>query len=592
MFRSRSIRPVVILLVAGGLVFALVGWRVLSLEQTARERRAMRDAGLAVTRGKADADRLARAPRGRPLASWRLEQIGRMASQPDADAGDYWSRLEDAHALESDPPSALARYDTLLHPETPTWVKDVAALRSGVLLNGMRRFEESRRRLARAAEASPLLVGVERESVRFMALRYLVLDGLSRQQSAELRRLLDEAEDGGRLAAGNVLGPGRILGQLADDLERTAWWQRETPERRRLERARTRAREGLRVHALLPEPGARLDEERIAWRDDARIAVFPLEALVHPTLPGLERDFDLAVASPQGAPPPGALRLEAPLQDVLVVPRPAPAEAGAGAWLLLALGVGLLAYGVGAAAAIAGWRRSARVAEQQAHFTAAVSHEMKTPIASVRAMAELLADAQPQDPERVRLYGERIDREMQRLAATVRNVLDAAHIERGTLPVHPAPGDPAALLERVVRGVRPALTARGFEVACRAEPAAAPLPVDAQALEGVLLNLLDNAAKFSAEQRSIEVEGEPRPRGGYRMRVMDRGVGLGPGDPENLFGRYNRGAAAREGAVPGVGLGLHIARQVVEAHGGSLRARNRPGGGAVFEIDLPGERSA
>ncbi len=581
----------VLLLLAGGIVFALLGWRVLDLEQTAREQRAMRDAGLAVARGKADADRLARGPRGRPDTSWRVEDLAGAGAGIRADESVYRKQLV-AAAEHADPKDALAAYERLLHPELPTWVQDIAALRSGVLLWRSPRHEEALRRLSRAAAASPLLVDISRESVRFAALRYLVLDGMGRRDAAALRRLLDEAEDGGRLATRDVVGPARTLVTVAASLERTLWGREENPERRRLLRARDRAREGLRMLAEVPTPGTALVGDRVVVHGSGRLAVFGLDALRQPDLPGLEREFDLVIVSRRDATPPGALRLEEPLGSVAVVPRRVRPLADFGTWLLVALGIGLLAYVVGAAAAIAGWRRSARVAAQQAHFTAAVSHEMKTPIASVRAMAGLLTDDGPQDPARVRLYGERIDGEMQRLGATVRNVLDAAHIERGTLPVHPEPGDPAAFLHRVVQGMQPALEARGFTLRCHAEPAEGPVPFDAQALEGVLLNLLDNAAKFSTEQRVIEVQGEPRPRGGYRMLVQDRGVGLGSGDTETLFERYNRGAAAREGAVPGVGLGLHIAREVVEAHGGRLRARNRPGGGAVFEIDLPGDRRA
>ena len=313
-----------------------------------------------------------------------------------------------------------------------------------------------------------------------------------------------------------------------------------------------------------------------------------MAALTQPTLPRTERGYELVALERAADRPPGSVLLESPLETVAVVPRPVPSGTDVGRWLAIALGIGLLAYAAGATVALLGWRRSVRAARQQAHFTAAVSHEMKTPIAAVRAMAELLATTPDGDATKTRAYGERIDREMQRLGTTVRNVLDAAQIERGTLQVHLAPGDPAALLERVVASFRPAARRRGFEVTLEAEPAAGVLPLDASAMEGVLQNLLDNAVKFSGDARRVEVTGQVRPDGGYVIRVMDRGVGLGSASPESLFGRYNRGAAAREGAVPGVGLGLHIAREVVQAHGGRLRARSRPRGGAVFEVELPG----
>lgn len=582
------------MLLAGGLAFALVGWRVLDLERTERERRAVRDAGVAVARGKADAERLASAPRGRPVAIWRIEPLPRTTADPDAAERLHWQRLRRAAALEADPARALAQYEALLHPSQPTWVKDVASLRVGVLLNGRRRYEESRRHLARAAEASPLLLGIDRERVRLMALRFLALDAVSSGETSALRRLLDEAEDGARLGGDDVIGPARIVIRMAEDMQRMQWARIPAAERARLERARARAERGLALLRVAQQGTVVVHEGTLLWRGTDRLALYPPEALMEAPPPGLEPAHRLVLLPAGGSAEaarrehPGAVPLDAPLERVLVVPRPPSSPDAFGLWIAVAFGLGLLAYAFGAIAAVRGWRRSARAVQQQAHFTAAVSHEMKTPIASVRAMAELLADAREGDVERTRLYGERIDREMQRLATTVRNVLDAAHIERGTLPVQPVPSDPAAWLERLARSVRPVLEGRGFAFTVRATPAPALVPFDAQALDGVLLNLVDNAAKFSGERRAIELEGEPRPHGGYRIRVLDRGVGLGPGDPQELFGRYNRGAAAREGAVPGVGLGLHIARQVIEAHGGRLRARNRPQGGAVFEIDLPG----
>ena len=105
-----------------------------------------------------------------------------------------------------------------------------------------------------------------------------------------------------------------------------------------------------------------------------------------------------------------------------------------------------------------------------------------------------------------------------------------------------------------------------------------------------MLNLVDNAAKFSGPVREIRIEGTPLKGGGYRMAVRDRGPGIGSSKQEYLFRRFYRGLAAREGAVPGVGLGLHIARQVVEAHSGRLRGDNRGDGGAVFTVDLRGTK--
>ncbi len=587
MSSAATPRQAILLLAAGAVALALVGWRVLLLEQTERERRAMRHSGLAVARAKADADRLARAPRGRPLAAWRIE--GDSAVTPERQAGLlHWDRLRRVAALEGDPTRALAEYEALRDPRQPKWLRDIAALRSGGLLAALGQPAAAELLWAQAAEASPLLFGVENEHVRMMALRHLALAGLVRGDATRFRQLLEEAQDGIRLAAGGVMGPARLVMEFEELLTAPQRAALADEDQERLRRAVAHARRGLGVMLALPQDGTRLVEGLVAWRQGAQLLLFPVSSLVEPALPGFDPGFALERRSPGSALPPGAVRLAEPLADLMVRPVPVAGDSAIGWWVAVALGFGMLVYAVGAFVALAGWRRSRIAAVQQADFTAAVSHEMKTPIASVRAMAELLGDGGAQDAERTQRYLARIEAEMQRLGSTVRNVLDAANVERGSLPVHPVAGDPADLLESVAAVLTPALESRGFVVTVEAEPALEPVAFDAAALEGVLMNLVDNAAKFSAERKRVGLRGAPTLSGGYRIEVADRGLGLDRGNTERLFERYYRGNAAREGAVPGVGLGLHIAREVIEAHGGQLNARARTGGGAVFVIELPG----
>jgi signal transduction histidine kinase len=205
-------------------------------------------------------------------------------------------------------------------------------------------------------------------------------------------------------------------------------------------------------------------------------------------------------------------------------------------------------------------------------------------------MAELLADSGG-GGQRTREYAARIESEMRRLGTTVRNVLDASQVERqGVLPVAVALADPAQVLVGLAETIRPELERRGFEFVCEAEPPAGPIPLDADALRGVLVNLLDNAAKFSLDRKEIRLEGRPTEGGGYGIAVLDRGPGIDPRQQERLFGRFYRGDEARRGAVPGVGLGLHVARSVIDAHGGRLWAERRDGGGSAFRIELRGQQ--
>lgn len=277
--------------------------------------------------------------------------------------------------------------------------------------------------------------------------------------------------------------------------------------------------------------------------------------------------------------------LPAPLEALDLQVRPVDPHSGAGAAIGLALG--LVVYALGCGLALVAIRRSQRAAAMQSDFVAAVSHELKTPIASVRAMAEFLADGSAGDTEKVCDYARRIEGEMGRLGATVRNVLDVARIERqGRLPVVIRADDPAAVVKRTCEAFQPTLEARGFEVRVDVRPAPHAVLLDRDALQSVLMNLIDNAAKFSKEVKSIEIEAGPVD-GGYRIVVRDRGRGLPAGGGDRLFGRFVRDDAVKRDAVPGVGLGLYVVKEIVAAHGGRVRANRRDGGGSVFEVTIP-----
>lgn len=356
-------------------------------------------------------------------------------------------------------------------------------------------------------------------------------------------------------------------------------------------RLRARAAQATLAHRAL----ARLARAPLAVLDDVIAAKVPqdpavvrfvavddLGSALADALPGTVR----ATTRPDTIPA-GAARTQAPtpLDGLWVydVPTPGPLE-GSGPWLLLA--AGLAVYAAAAVATLLALRRARRTREMKDDFVAAVSHEMKTPIAGVAAMAELIADDAGL-PDRTRRYAERIRVEMARLGATVRDVLDAARIERDpTSAIRPRNVEPADVVKEAAATVRPALERRGFAVEVDVTAAGRPLALDPDALAHVLHNLLDNAAKFTTDRREVAVHAAPRD-GGYRIEVLDRGPGVPPAERARVFDRFVRGAAAREGAVPGVGLGLHVARALVTAHGGSIDVTERDGGGARFVVDLP-----
>ena len=275
------------------------------------------------------------------------------------------------------------------------------------------------------------------------------------------------------------------------------------------------------------------------------------------------------------------------LQDLSIQATARPPEAsGLGAVVL-----GLSIYVLGMLLSMFALRRAQRVARQQSEFVAAVSHEMKTPIASVRAMAEFL-EGEPGLPDRPREYAARMGREMERLGRTVGNVLDVARIERqGRLVLSRDSARPDEVVRRIAESVRPAVEARGLVLELDVPESSARVLLDEDALCGATLNLLDNALKFGADGGLVRVTGAANGRV-FRIGVEDRGPGVPAKERGTIFDRFARGRGAKQGAVPGVGLGLHVVREVARAHGGRVLVEMPEAGGARFVIELPVEDAA
>jgi hypothetical protein len=590
---SRSWGP--LLLILGGVLFAWIGLRSLALERAASAR--ARQVRLELIRSdlRVDAERLMRAPRGRPLLQWRVEPTRLRATEEEVLAHGSVQR-EAERVLGLPAAEALAAWERLLADDQPERVRLVAAAHAARAAQTLSKQTHERLYWERAAKAPPGLrdFSTPSQPVRLLALGQLAYGALlQRGEAGPLDIFLREVEDGVRIAEGPEAGPGRVTIALQEQVEAAAaelnTSGRALPRAAllRLEHAADHARRGLRILRLLPADGVCMIDPHWGMRSGVDIWLYPVSAL-------FEGDFGAPVAATrvlrpdeQAAfvPSDHEVVLDPPFDRVVLSLVPE-APGGEDRIALFALVLGLFVYAAGSILVVGGWRRTRRAALQQADFVASVSHELKTPIASVRAMAELLAESAGPEGGRARLYAERIEYEMQRLGATVRNVLDAAQIERGTLPVSLRAGDPGSWLAEVGERLAPGLEARGVAFTSSVEPAAGPFSFDPEALEGVVLNFVDNAVKFSPAEKILELRGRRGTRGAYHVEVLDRGRGIDGEDEDRLFGRFYRGVAARDGAAPGVGLGLHIARQVADRHGARLYAHPRRGGGAVFGLEL------
>ncbi|HXT01832.1 MAG TPA: DUF4118 domain-containing protein, partial [Elusimicrobiota bacterium] len=211
----------------------------------------------------------------------------------------------------------------------------------------------------------------------------------------------------------------------------------------------------------------------------------------------------------------------------------------------------------------------------------AVSHELRTPLAAIIGSASaLLAEPPGGGPARRELL-ENVRDEGERLARLVHNLIETTRLESGAslkkepYPIEDVIGTALARVDKLLAG-RPVESDLPDNLPV--------VPVDPVLMELVFVNLLENAARHAPEG-PLDIMARER-MDALEISVSDRGPGLKPEDLDRVFEKFYRASAA-----PGAGLGLAIAKAVVEAHGGTIRAENRPGGGASFRLTLPrGER--
>jgi signal transduction histidine kinase len=256
--------------------------------------------------------------------------------------------------------------------------------------------------------------------------------------------------------------------------------------------------------------------------------------------------------------------------------------------------VGSLLAGILVVAILAGgslllWqaRTSEAEARQKTSFVSNVSHEFKTPLTTIRLYAELLEQGRVRDAAQGNEYLRTIGRETQRLARLVNNVLDFSRLEQGRKKYEREPLDLAAELARLLD--TQAVRLAEAEIELRRELPAVPLTVttDRDAVEQIVLNLLDNAGKYAADGREVTVALVGRVGGGAELRVLDRGPGVPAAHRERIFEKFHRVDETLTAEKPGAGLGLSIARQLARGLGGDLRCEPRAGGGAAFVLTLP-----
>lgn len=249
----------------------------------------------------------------------------------------------------------------------------------------------------------------------------------------------------------------------------------------------------------------------------------------------------------------------------------------------------LVAMVVGSWLIVNDLNRQMTLARQKTDFVSNVSHELKTPLTSIRMFSELLAEGRVQDPAKQRSYLHIITAEAARLTRLINNVLDFARLERGEKKYNFQVCNLAAVIRETAESYRPHLENQGFTLGCDVPMESISVRGDSDALAQVLVNLLSNAEKYSHHDKRIEirVQRHESPLPYAEIQVLDRGAGVPRGCEEKIFEKFYRAHDSLSSGVQGSGLGLTLARQIARAHGGDVVYHPREGGGSCFSLRLP-----
>ncbi len=236
-------------------------------------------------------------------------------------------------------------------------------------------------------------------------------------------------------------------------------------------------------------------------------------------------------------------------------------------------------------------RREMAVSQLQSDFVAAVSHEFRSPLTSMRQLSEILAFGRLPSEDRRQLYYRTLVSETERLQRLVEKLLNFGGIEAGRRRYHFEPVDTGDLVAHVAAEFERQIAGSGRLIELHGKASGCRIEADREALSIALRNLVDNALKYSPEHPTIWVEWG-RENDSVAIRVRDQGPGIPPSERKAIFHKFVRGSAASAGGVKGTGVGLAMVRHIVVAHGGDIQVASEPGRGSTFTMLLPAVKEA
>ncbi len=241
----------------------------------------------------------------------------------------------------------------------------------------------------------------------------------------------------------------------------------------------------------------------------------------------------------------------------------------------------------GGVLAVRGLHKEAETTRLRSALVANVSHELRTPLSMIRLAAETLKRGKERlTPEQRGDLEESILRESLHLTHLVENVLDVARLQKGAKRMVLAAVDPAELVNEVIQSYRAWIASKGFEVDVDLDTAVGDQYWDRESVSRALVNLIDNAIKYSNERKKLHLALRSLP-GAVGIEVRDEGVGIPPEDVQKIFDPYYRAQFSDTETRRGAGLGLTLVQQIVQAHGGRVEVESKLGKGSTFRLLFP-----
>ncbi|OLE66235.1 MAG: hypothetical protein AUG03_00860, partial [Acidobacteria bacterium 13_1_20CM_2_68_14] len=416
----------------------------------------------------------------------------------------------------------------------------------------------------------PILVAALLSVVLAAGIGWVVARGPARRLEAMARAASDFA--GGRTAVRAEAGGDDEVAVLARSLNRMA---DELQERLvLLERERSQLRtvlEGMVEGVVLTDPTGRILLANDAFRRifNAQLPVEGRRPLETARVPALQEAIESALEADE--PVTREIALGGAQDKVIQASLASIRESG---------------ETVGAVAVFHDVSELKRLERVRREFVANVSHELRTPLTAIKGYAETLRDGGLRDPETAAEFVRVIHRHAERLRALIEDLLDLAAVEQGEARIDLAPvalRDVATQAEAVAR---PAAAGKRHTLTLDVPGDLPRVLADRDRLGQVLINLLDNAVKFTPEGGRIEVSARPS-SGRVVLSVKDNGVGIPPEDIGRIFERFYRVGRSRDRREGGTGLGLAIAKHLTQAMGGTIEVESRPGSGTTFRVSLP-----